>query len=83
MRHAILCGLVAVHCGGNRLFGDASIGSFRIAALQVVCSLALWWVVGFDGKRYWGIQPTTAPTGAAGMPITRTTVIPSMLEKSL
>jgi hypothetical protein len=40
MRHAILCGLVAVHGGGNRLFGDANSGSFCIAALQVVCSLA-------------------------------------------
>ena len=34
-------GLVAVHGGGNRLFGDANSGSFCKTAFQVVCSLAL------------------------------------------
>ena len=42
MRCDLLHGLVAGHGDGNGPPGSASTGSFRIAALQVVCSLALF-----------------------------------------
>ena len=42
MRRDSLQSLVAVHGDGICTPGDASSGSYRIAALQVVCSLALF-----------------------------------------
>ena len=40
-KRLLLYHLVEVHDGGIRLCLEGSSGSFRIAALQVVCSLAL------------------------------------------
>ena len=57
MRFDLLHGLVTVHGDGSCLSGNESSGSCRTAALQVVCSLALWWVVAGmgDGSR-WAVQ---------------------------
>ena len=63
MRRDSLQSLVAVHGDGICTPGDASSGSYRIAALQVVCSLALWWVVAGigDGSR-WAVAGQTSAT---------------------
>ena len=62
-KRLLLYHLVEVHDGGIRLCLEGSSGSFRIAALQVVCSLALWWVVAGigDGSR-WAVAGQTSAT---------------------
>jgi hypothetical protein len=65
MRRGLLYGSVVVHDGGNCLCSDTGSGSCRNTALQVVCSLALWWVVAGigDGSRWavWGASGGELP----------------------